>query len=162
MSRRSLIPVFAIALVAATAAFTSRAPLKWPPWVSVESPVNPFDPGARGALMLVHVAFREGQSRLADLQGSAEGIVNGVRQSIPLRFTETGRLNTFALRRQWPTEGTWLVRLAVRQTTAIVTLDNAGNVLAVRVPTERHGDDVLPRLVASREIDSTLAMAARR
>ncbi len=162
MSRRSLFPVFAIALVAATAAFTTAAPLKWPPWVSVESPVNPFDPGARGALMLVHVSFREGQAKLSDLQGTAEGIVGGARKTIALRFTDTGRPNTFALRRQWPIEGTWLVRLAVQHTTAIVTLDQAGNVLAVRVPTQRHGDDVLPRLVAPREIDSALAIAARR
>ena len=162
MFRHSLIPALAIALVAATAAFTTPAPMKWPPWVSVESPVNPFDPGARGALMLVHVAFREGQSKISDLQGSAEGIVNGTRRTVPLRFEDTGRPNTYALRRQWPTEGTWLVKLTVRQTTAIVTLDQAGNVLAVRVPTERRGDDVLPRLVASREIDSTLTVAARR
>ena len=162
MFRKSLIPALAIALVSATAAFTSPAPLKWPPWISVESPVNPVDPGARGALMLVHVTFREGTSSISDLQGSAEGIVNGARRTIALRFEETGRPNTFALKRQWPTDGTWLVRLAVRQTTAIVTLDQAGNILAVRVPTERRGDDVLPRLVASREIDSTLAIAARR
>lgn len=162
MFRKSLIPALGIALIAATAASTRPAPLKWPPWVSVESPVNPYDPGARGALMLVHVSFREGQSKLADLQGTAEGSVNGTRRTLPLRFEDTGRPNTYALRRQWPSEGTWLVRLAVRSTTAIVTLDQAGNVLAVRVPTERRGDDVLPRLVASREIDSTLAVAARR
>ena len=162
MSRHALIPAFAIALVAATAAFTTPAPLKWPPWVSVDSPVNPFDPGARGALMLVHVTFREGPSQISDVSGTAEGMVKGARRTIPLRFDGTGRPDTYALRRQWPTEGTWLVRLAVRQTTAIVALDAAGNVLAVRVPTERHGDDMLPRPVAAREIDSTLAVAARR
>lgn len=162
MRHQPLVAVLAIALVSATAGFTSSAPLKWPPWVSVESPVNPFDPTARGALMLVHVTFREGRSTIADLQGTAEGVVNGVRRTVPLRFDDTGRPNTYALRRQWPSDGTWLVRLVVRQTTAIVTLDQAGNVLATRVPTERHGDDMLPRLVASREIDSTLAVAARR
>lgn len=162
MFRKSLISALAVALVAATAAFSAPAALKWPPWISVESPVNPFDPGARGALMLVHVSFREGQSKISDLQGSAEGVVNGARRTIPLRFDDTGRPNTFALRRQWPTEGIWLVRLVVHSTTAVVMLDQAGDVLAVRVPTERRGNDMLPRLVAPREIDSMLAVAARR
>jgi hypothetical protein len=162
MFRTVRVPALTIALLAATAAFTRAVPLKWPPWISVESPVNPFDPGARGALMLVHVSFREGPSQLADLHGTAEGIVNGTRRTLPLRFEDTGRPNTYALRRQWPSEGTWLVRLVVRSTTAIATLDQSGNLLAVRVPTERHGDDMLPRPVAAREIDSTLAVAARR
>lgn len=162
MSRHRLSPVVALALIVATAAFVPPVHLKWPPWISIESPVNPFDPTARGALMLVHISFREGQSKITDLEGSAEGIVGGARRSIPLRFEETGRANTFALRRQWPTEGTWLVRLAVRRTNAIVLLDHAGNVAAIRIPTQLIGDAYLPRAVAPEEIDSTLAVAARR
>ncbi|MFL5560339.1 MAG: hypothetical protein ACJ79K_02585 [Gemmatimonadaceae bacterium] len=160
--RRSFIFSFALAIVATTAALASPAPLKWPPWLSVESPVNPYDPGARGALMLVHVAFREGDASMSDLSGTAEGIVAGGRRSIPLRFTETGRANTFALRRQWPAEGTWLVKLAVRQTTALVTFDRQGAVASVRVPVSRSGDMELPRAVSPREVDSTLVAASRR
>lgn len=162
MSRHRLIPVVALAVIAATTAFARPAHLKWPPWISIESPVNPFDPTARGALMLVHVAFREGPSKITDLDGTAEGTVGGARRSIPLRFEETGRANTFALRRQWPTEGKWLLRLVVRQTTAIVSFDRAGNVAAVRVPMQQRGNDSLPRAVAPTEIDSMLAVAARR
>jgi hypothetical protein len=160
--RRTLLPALAAALVVASAAFTSPTLLKWPPWLSIEAPVNPFDPGARGALMLVHVAFREGDASISDLSGSAEGIVGGVRRSIPLRFTETGRANTFALRRQWPGEGTWLLRLAVRETTALVTLDRDGGVASVRVPLKRSGTLDIPRAVTSREIDSTLVAAGSR
>jgi hypothetical protein len=162
MSRRSLVPALTLALVAASTAFAAPAMLKWPPWLSIESPVNPYDLTARGAVMLVLVTFREGQSSLADLSGSAEGIVRGARRSIPLRFDDTGRPNTYALRRQWPAEGTWLVKLAVRQTTALVTLDSEGNVASTRVPTQRSGRDELPRAVASREIDSVLTIAAKR
>jgi hypothetical protein len=39
----------------------SPSVVKWPPWISIESPVNPYDPSARGAAMLVRAAFREGQ-----------------------------------------------------------------------------------------------------
>jgi hypothetical protein len=137
--------------------------VKWPPWISIETPVNPYDPTARGAIMLVHATFREGPARLSDVSGSAEGIVDGARRSISLRFDTTGLPSVFALRRQWPTEGAWLVRIAVRNTTAIVTLDHDGNVASVRVPTAlSNGGDRLPRAVAAKEIDSTLAEVAKR
>ena len=160
--RRSLLPALTAAFVVVAAAFTSPSLLKWPPWLSIEAPVNPFDPGARGALMLVHVSFREGDARLADLAGTAEGIVAGARRSVPLRFTETGRPNTFALTRQWPAEGKWLLRLSVRETTALVMLDRDGQVASVRVPVKRSGGLDLPRAVSAHEIDSTLAVAASR
>lgn len=165
MLRRALLSTFALSLVAATGAFVSPSVgkiVKWPPWISIESPVNPYDPTARGAAMLVRAQFREGQAKLADLSGSAEGIVAGARKSLPLRFDDTGRPGVFALRRQWPTEGTWLLRIALSSTTAIVTLDKSGNVASVRVPTEMTSSrDEIPRAVASKEIDSILAEAAR-
>jgi hypothetical protein len=151
-----------VALAVATTAFSTPFVAKWPPWLSIESPVNPFDQTARGAVFLVHAVFREGPSQVSDLSGTAEGIVNGSRRSIALRFDTTGRPNVFAVRRQWPSDGTWLLRIALRQTTAIVTLDRGGNVASVRVPTELTAGNQLPRPVDAKEIDSTLAAAARR
>ena len=162
MTRRALFPVVVLALSAATAAFATPASAKWPPWLSIESPVNPFDPTARGAAFLIHAVFREGQAQLSDVSGTAEGLVNGARRSIPLRFDSTGRPGVFAVRRQWPSDGSWLLRIALQHTTAIVTLDRAGNVASVRVPTEMASGSQIPRPVAAREIDSTLAEAARR
>jgi hypothetical protein len=67
----------------------------------------------------------------------------------------------FALRRQWPTEGDWLLRITLaRSTTALVTLDGSGDVASVRVPTRVSSDVALPRPVAAREIDSVLAVLA--
>jgi hypothetical protein len=163
MSRRVLLSLIAFPLIAATAAFAAPSIAKWPPWISIETPVNPFDPNARGALLLVHATFREGVAQLSDLTGTAEGIVDGARRTIPLRFESAGRPSIFALRKQWPSEGAWLLRIAVRSTTAIVTLDHDGNVAAVRVPTEiATSGDRLPRVVAQKEIDSTLAQIAKR
>lgn len=163
MIGRSLLPAVVFGLATASGALASTSIVKWPPWISIESPVNPYDPTARGAAMLVHATFREGSAQLSDVTGSAEGIVGGARRSIPLRFDATRQASVFALHRQWPTEGTWLVRIAVRGTTAIVTFDRAGNVASVQVPTElSNGGDRLPRAVAAREIDSTLAEAAKR
>lgn len=165
MTRRALLPAALLALITATAAFVSPfAPLllKWPPWLSIEAPVNPFDPATRGAVLLAHATFREGQAQVSDLSGTAEGIVNGRRRSVTLRFDTTGRANVFALRRQWPTEGSWLLRIALKQTTAIVTLDRTGGIASVRVPTELQSGNQIPRLVSAKEIDSTLAEVAKR
>jgi hypothetical protein len=162
MTRRTLVSTALLAFAAGTAAFSTPLTAKWPPWLSIESPVNPFDQTARGAVFLVHAVFREGQTQVSDVSGAAEGIVNGSRRSIALRFDTTGRPNVFAVRRQWPSDGTWLLRIALRQTTAIVTLDRAGNVASVRVPTELAAGNQLPRPVDAKEIDSTLAAAARR
>src|SRR3954462_16006503 len=102
MSRRVLLSTFALSLAAATGAWVTPSIAKWPPWISIESPVNPFDPMARGAVLLVHATFWEGTAQLSDVSGAAEGIVNGARRTVPLRFDSTGRPNIFALRKQWP------------------------------------------------------------
>lgn len=158
--RRFIVPVLALAL--GTAAFARPAVVRWPPWLSIESPVNPFDRDNNGAVLLVHASAREGVPVLADLSGSAEGIVNGSRRSVPLRLDATSRPGVFAVRRQWPSDGTWLLRISFHATTAIVTLDRDGGVASVRVPTQLQGGNQIPRAVAAKEIDSTLAAAARR
>jgi hypothetical protein len=155
-------PLIALALILASATVTSAAALKWPPWLSVEAPVNPFDPDARGAVLLVHAAVREGRTTVADLSGSAEGLVRGVRRSVAIRFEPTSRPDVYAVRRQWPSDGTWLLRITLlRNTTALVTLDGAGNVASTRVPTRTSSGMTLPRQVSAAEVDSALALAAR-
>jgi hypothetical protein len=158
--RRFVVPVLALAL--GTAAFAKPVVVRWPPWLSIESPVNPFDRDSRGALFLVHAATRDGVPALADISGSAEGIVNGARRSMPVRFDTTPRPGVFAVRKQWPADGTWLVRISLHSTTALVVLDHEGNVASIRVPTQLQGGSEIPREVAAKEIDSTLTAAARR
>src|SRR4051812_7144597 len=143
---RSAIPVLAV-LLAATA-FSTPLAKKSPPWISIEAPVNPYDRTTRGAVLLVHAKFVEGESELADVTGSAEGLVNGARQTVPLRFETTGQQNVYALRRQWPIAGAWLTRINLRATTAIVTFDATGNVASVRVPTQLASGTQLPRAVS--------------
>ena len=171
MNARSTIPIIGLALTAAALAgvitpsanaTTVTTIVKWPPWLSIESPVNPYDRSVRGALFLIHAALRDGAPRLDDISGSAEGLVAGARRSIVLRIDTTSRPGVFAVRRQWPTEGTWLLRITLLSTTAVVALDHAGNVAGVRVPTELSSGTQVPRSVPGREIDSTLADAANR
>jgi hypothetical protein len=148
-------------LLAATAA-AAPAHAKWPPWLSIESPVNPFDSSTAGAVFLVHAATRDGVPSLASVSGSAEGLVNDARRTIALTFDATSRPGVFAVRRQWPSEGTWIVRVSLASTTAIVVLDRAGDVASVHVPTVVAGGRPIPRAVVARDIDSTLMVASAR
>jgi hypothetical protein len=42
---------------------------------------------------------------------TAEGTVNGTRQTIPLKIVPLSTAGTFAVTREWPAEGTWVVRM---------------------------------------------------
>jgi hypothetical protein len=163
MLRRALVPVFATALLSvAAAAPSSTRVIKWPPWLSIESPVNPWDPGSRGVAFYVRTMLRDGVSSASDLAGTAYGLVDGKRLTVPLEFGATNRPGVFSVRRSWPAEGAWVLRVSLLSTTALVALDREGNVASARIPTERKRDDVLPREVAQREIDSTLAEISKR
>lgn len=166
MLRRALGPAIAISLAVATAAIASPAPsfsaVKWPAWLSIESPVNPYDSATRGALFLVHGALRDGTPSASDISGSAEGLVNGTRRTIALHFDATTRPGVFAVRKQWPNEGTWVVRITLAATSALVSIDRAGNVASARVPTQLSSGMQIPRAILAREIDSLLADASRR
>ncbi len=164
MSRRvaTLASCAGLVLLGAASLAAKPAAAKWPPWLSIESPVNPFDPATRGAVLLVHAATREGPPAVSALAGTAEGIVAGARRTIPLRFDTTPMPGVFAVRRQWPDQGTWLLRVSLQNTTALVSLAGDGRVDGVRVPTQRASGMDLPRAVSEKEIDSTLSAAARR
>src|SRR5262249_53480371 len=143
MLRRALVPVFASALLSmAAAAPSSTAIIKWPPWLSIESPVNPWDPASHGVAFYVRTMVREGATSVSDMSGTAYGLVDGKRQTMPLEFGATNRPGVFAVRRSWPDEGAWVLRVSLMTTSALLTLDREGNVASVRIPTERTRDGV--------------------
>ena len=160
MTQRTLASVFCTALLAATAVAATPLHAKWPAWLTIESPVNAFDQASRGALLLVHAQMREGQTKASDLDGSAEGLVNGARKSLKLHFEPTSHPNVYAMRTQWPAEGTWVLRIALASTTAIVTLKPDGTVASTRIPTYAQGSWQIPSPVTDRDIDAALAAAA--
>ena len=149
----------AAAFLAVTAA-AAPARAKWPPWLSIESPVNPFDRSLDGSVLLVHAATHDGVPNLSDVSGSAEGIVNGARRSVALHFDAIARPGVFALRKQWPAEGTWLLRISLASTTALVSLAGAGRVAGVNIPATFAEGRPIPRAVVARDIDSTLMVAS--
>ena len=58
------------------------------PWISIEAPVNPVRQTVRGALLLVHT-FHHGTKVNMPLSGKAEGLVDGRRGSVDLKFVKS-------------------------------------------------------------------------
>jgi len=110
----------------------------------------------------VHTMLRECLSSVSNMTGTAYGLVDGKRQTFPLEFGATNRQGVFSVRRSWPAEGSWVLRVSLMSTTALLTLDREGNVASVRIPTVRTSGGVVPREVAQREVDSALAEIAKR
>ena len=153
-------------LAASSFALAAAAPMFGPPWISIETPPNPFDATSRGAFLVVHT-YHHGEVVASGVSGSAEGIVSGSRRTIPLVFDTTTRRGSYALRKQWPTEGTWMLVIntggRAQGVTALVDISSQGDVAGVRVPTRRSSDGWdLPQQVTARDIDAALETRVSR
>lgn len=63
---------------------------------------------ARDAVLTVEAQGCQDYSH-ARITGQAEGIVRGQRQSISLQLTPIGKPGNYAVRRQWPSDGKWVL-----------------------------------------------------
>ena len=153
MFRRS---IGVIALAMLTLALSAAAPaVLGPPWISIEYPPSPYDSSTRDAFLLVHT-FHHGTPIVAPVTGTAEGIVNGQRRNVELKFAGTSRTGVYSLRKQWSNEGSWVLFITASKgpdddVTAVVELNASGQVASVRVPTERRGSYTIPSDVSSAE-----------
>ena len=155
-----------LALAAAALLAFPAVALAGPPWVSIELPANPMDRTSRGAYLLVHSFHHERIISMA-VAGRAEGIVNGRRQTIPLKFRETSRGAVFALDQVWPREGTWVLVITAGAVegeggaTALVGIGADGEVRSIKVPTRKDGNNLLPVTPTAQEVERSLqALAA--
>ena len=155
-----------IALVGAASPATTTAAKFGPPWIAIETPVNPYDPATKDAFLLVRI-YHHGQSAAVVPTGSAEGIVNGQRRTVALRFTATSREGAFALKKMWGDAGIWTLVIAVDEgehsvAQALVEVGSDGEVTPVQVPT-RAGERgiTLPRQLSAQEIDAALRRRAQ-
>lgn len=139
------------------------SPVKGPPWISIEYPVNPYDAATRDAFLVVH-AFHHGEPTAFPVSGTAEGLVNGQRRSITLEFTRASRSGEYALRKQWPDQGTWTLVLKVLQgedaVSALVDLASDGQVARINVPTRKERGWVVPARVVMADVDAGLRARA--
>jgi hypothetical protein len=96
------------------------------------------------------------------LSGTAEGIVNGRRQSMKLEIVETGKPGVYAVRYQPAGQGVWV--LAINMGTGegaagmLATIGKNGELGSVQVPstTAEGGRWVIPRAVTQQDVNSAL------
>ncbi len=155
----------ALAAALSTTPSLPAATTMGPPWISIEYPVNPYDATTRDAFLVVH-AFHHGNPTNFPVSGTAEGIINGQRRTVPLEFVRTSRTGVFALKKQWASEGTWTLVIGVAQgpedrVSAVVELGRTGEVAKVTVPTRRQDGHTLPAPVSMAQVEEGLRQRQR-
>lgn len=134
-----------------------------PSWISVELPANPYIDGSRGAYLLVHL-YHHGTALGLLPAGTAEGLVDGRRRSLPLEIARTGQAGVFAVRFTPEERGTWLLVLHGGEhgnmASAVVSLRTDGTVAGVEVPTRKEGRWTIPVPVTDRDVNAMLVRQA--
>ncbi len=75
---------------------------------------------AKDGMYFVHT-LSCGREMALGVRGTAEGVVNGARRTVPLKIEAVGD-GVYRFRRSWPQDGEWIVRLAVDKPHGAVTL----------------------------------------
>lgn len=154
---RTAILATAPLLVAATIAIAG------PPWISIEYPPNRLDKETRGALALVRIYHHENAGQFP-VEGTAEGILDGERVSVPLNFTPVGDAGVWAAWGEIPEEGNWV--LVVHGTDGVseaevsilaALADGNEEISFVKVPRSRQGN--WPRAANDEDVESMLRSA---
>lgn len=158
-ARRKAGLVAVLTLVAATAAVAG------PPWIAIEYPVNPHDPNTRGAFCAVRT-YHHGDLVSYEITGTAEGLVNGKRQSVKLDIRRLPQAGMYAVKWQKPAQGKWALLISTARdgqhmASALIDVDSNGRVASVTVPSTpiEGGRWQVPRKVAAGEVDAVLRRA---
>jgi hypothetical protein len=156
---RTLLRTFALVTALTLTAFSSA--LAGPPWIAIEYPANPFDQTSRDAFLTVRT-YHHGDLMAKTVTGTAEGVVNGKRQSIALDIRPGSHAGMYVVRWQRPAVGKWVLVInsgyqGVTDATAVVEISPTGTVASVSVPTRAIANGwISPRPVAAAEIDALL------
>jgi len=144
------------ALAVAAPAVMVTAALAGGFWISAYSPAAPVAANIRDAVVVIAA---EGCANPSDakLNGTAEGLVRGQRQSVALQFTPTSKPGVYAVKKQWPAEGAWVLS---------ITGDYRGHNSTVLVELEPNGkfraEPARAGVKAADRVEAALrAMAAR-
>lgn len=122
-----------------------------PPWISVE--LLPMG----SSFLVVHTFHHDTPNSMA-LRGTAEGLVNGHRVSLPLRFVATpdGSSN-YGVEKVWTDESVWVLNIATAENThlgaGVTVLIDRGGTASVRFPRKFDGQS---RAASSGEVNATL------
>ena len=151
-----------LGLVAALSSIALTAAIAGPPWIAIEYPVNPHDPNTRGAFCTVRT-YHHGDLMAFDVTGTAEGLVNGKRQTVRLDIKRLPQAGMYAVRWQKPAQGKWALVISTAQdghymASALIDVSANGRVAMVTVPSDpiENGRWQVPRRVAAAELDAVL------
>ena len=82
-------------------------------WLELGSPSASSDPKARGAVVVARfIGCHEPEN--AVLKATAEGVVQGKRQTVVLTPVALSTPGVYAISRTWPAEGKWVLKLEGR------------------------------------------------
>ncbi len=157
--RHTLLRSFALVAALTLSAFSTAS--AGPPWIAIEFPANPFDRASRDAFLTVRT-YHHGDMIAKTVTGTAEGVVNGKRESVRLDIRPGSQPGMYVVRWQRPALGRWVLVInsgsqGVTDATAVVEISPTGGVANVTVPTRAIADGwITPRPVASAEIDALL------
>jgi hypothetical protein len=166
VSRAALGAALIVGLVAVTAATKStsaRAVMFGGPWISIETPVNPYVSSTAGALFVVHTYVHQ---NLVDLpvSGRAEGLVDGKRRTVPFTLTKSAQAGTYVVRPEWGGKGIWTVLVTAMPEAkngwsiqAAVDVGADGEIEKVTVPRAGH----TPRLLTDADVERGLRDRAK-
>lgn len=122
-------------------------------WVELNNPEANAEAKAKGAVLIAHLTGCHDAAK-AKVTATAEGMVNGKRQSITLTPVPLSQPGMYAITREWPAEGTWAVKFigvdAVKLTTSAVARIEANGF-------NRASAKHFPRVPTTAEVDAVLA-----
>ena len=104
--------------------------------------------------------YHHGEIVAKTVTGTAEGVVNGKRQSVALDIRPGSQTGMYVVRWQRPAIGRWVLVISsgvggVTDATAVVEISPTGSVASITVPTHALGGGwISPRPVAAAEIDA--------
>lgn len=158
MNRTMLRSVMLASALTVTAFSTALA---GPPWIAIEYPANPFDRASRDAFLTVRT-YHHGDLLARTVTGTAEGVVNGKRQTMRLDIRPGSQAGMYVVRWAKPATGRWVLVINSGErdkidASAVVEISPAGGIASVTVPTRHVGDGWIgPRAVAAAEIEGLL------
>lgn len=149
-----------VLLAMLTSALWAAPALAGPPWISVEYPVNPFDPATRSALMVVHT-YHHGHPMQFPVRVVAVGTVDGQRRRAELPVVRTSRTGVWAVTGTLP-RGEWVLSATLTnenndQATLLAGLGTDGRLVRAQVPFELRDGLVVPRPATQAEVEAMLA-----
>jgi hypothetical protein len=79
-------------------------------WLQVGNPAANAEATAKQAVLVARITACHAPEKTA-LTATAEGMTTAGRQSIPLKIIRLSKPDSFAVTRQWPESGEWVVKI---------------------------------------------------